>query len=80
MRNSKGSGSMRASIWPRRTSVLKSACSAVTVPGTCDPTCTVSTAPTVPVAVIALVSVPRSTMAVRYCSSSAGGCSESQPA
>ncbi len=58
---------MSATMSPVRTRELKSALSFEMVPETCEPTCTVRTALSVPVASTTSRISPRSTFAVTYC-------------
>ena len=59
------SGSIRATSWLRLTWELKSANSSLICPETWEPTWTVTTALSVPVAETVAVSGPRSTLAAR---------------
>ena len=65
-RYSKVSGSMRAISWPLRTSALKSANSSLICPETWEPTGTVTSALSVPVADTLAVIGPRVSWAVRH--------------
>ena len=60
-------GSSRAITCPLRTFELKSACSDWIVPDTCEPTCTVVTAWSVPVASTVSTTSPREAVAVMNC-------------
>ena len=64
-RSSKLCGSMRAITWSFFTAVLKSAKISWIWPETCEPTCTVVTAFSVPLATTTAAIGPRSTLAMR---------------
>jgi hypothetical protein len=64
-RSSKVDGSMRAMTWSFFTGVLKSALISLICPEICEPTCTVVTALTVPLATTTADTGPRSTLASR---------------
>src|SRR5688500_7225002 len=72
---------MRAITWPFVTGVLQSAWMSFTCPEICEPTCTVVTAFSVPLAATAAARGPRSTFARRYFTSPspARDCHQYQP-